>query len=185
MVWEGTRKEVESLNLQLSEKQAEINRERTQYFEKIALGCGATIALVVSFVGAKNGRLQPPWLLRSSLVVLALAMVSAMYRNWRYPFYVLAVIYKHLDKAMLKEVECKRNVMVTTNALSLQTGEPIDVARVERNTEEAKSILARKIEEFDSQERGVWKEIKFFESTALVLTILGLSLLIWLAWVNF
>ena len=37
----------------------DIGKEKTQYFEKIALACAGTIALVVSFVGSHAGRLQP------------------------------------------------------------------------------------------------------------------------------
>jgi hypothetical protein len=59
----------------------DISKEKTQYFEKIALASAGTIALVVSFVGSHAGRLQPPWLLRSALIVLVLAMITAMYRN--------------------------------------------------------------------------------------------------------
>lgn len=68
-----------------------IAKEKTQYVEKIALANAGTIALVVSFVGSHSGTLQPPWLLRSALVSLFLAMISAMYRNWTYPFYQYAI----------------------------------------------------------------------------------------------
>ena len=68
---------------QAAQAHADIAKEKTQYFEKIALGSGATIAAVVSFVGVHAGRLKPPFLLRSALVTLVAAMVSSMYRNWR------------------------------------------------------------------------------------------------------
>src|SRR5208282_3981725 len=75
----------------------DIAKEKTQYFEKIALANAATIALVVSFVGAAHsgadshsGRLQPACMLCWALVALLLAMISAMLRNWLNPSYVIA-----------------------------------------------------------------------------------------------
>ena len=112
-------------------------------------------------------------------------MLGAMYRNWRYPYYVLAAFYKSLDKAMLEEAECNRNATVSTDAFSLQTGRPFDSAEVEQNFQKNKSALTKKIGEFEGQENKVWNELKFVEPTTLVLTILGLSLLVALAWLNF
>ena len=185
ILWERARRSVVSLEKQAAEKRVEISKERIQYFEKIAFGCGGTIALVVSFVGAHAQRLQPEWLLRSSLVVLALAMLGAMYRNWRYPYYVLAAFHKTLDKAMLEEAECNRNATLSTDAFSLQTGRPFDSTEVERKFQENKSVLTQKINEFEAREDKVWNELKFVEPTTLILTTLGLSLLIALAWLNF
>src|ERR1035437_5934655 len=52
--------------------QTDAASERTSFFEKIAIGAGATIAAVVSFLGAKPHSLEPRWALRASLVTLAL-----------------------------------------------------------------------------------------------------------------
>jgi hypothetical protein len=186
LLWEKARNSVSTIQERLSEKSGEINNERTQYFEKIALGCGATIALVVSFVGAKAaGKLQPTWMLRSSLILLALAMICAMYRNWRYPFYVLASLYRQLDKAMLEEAKSKRNFFAVANVRLLETGAPVDLAQSEENFLKTESVLIKKIDQFDRQERRVWNELKFVEPSTLILTTLGLCGLIALAWLNF
>jgi hypothetical protein len=60
-------------------------KERTQFFEKLAIGSGATIAALVSFLGANDKRvLHPHWILRSALVALVVAMFTAMLRNYVY-----------------------------------------------------------------------------------------------------
>jgi len=60
-------------------------KERTQFFEKLAIGAGATIAALVSFLGANNKRvLHPEWILRCALVALVVAMFGAMLRNYIY-----------------------------------------------------------------------------------------------------
>jgi hypothetical protein len=43
-----------------NQTQIDIAKERTQFFEKLAIGSGATIAAMVSFFGAHSQRLQPP-----------------------------------------------------------------------------------------------------------------------------
>jgi hypothetical protein len=71
----------------LTKTQLEAATQRTSFFEKIAIGSGATIAALVSFLGTHAAGLHPHWVLRCSLVSLAIAMVSALYRNYMYPHY--------------------------------------------------------------------------------------------------
>lgn len=49
---EGAIKHAADINERALEVYAEVAKEKTHYFEKIALGSGATIALLVSFVGS-------------------------------------------------------------------------------------------------------------------------------------
>ena len=179
------RQKVAELEEQLSSASLEINKGTIQYFEKIALGCGGTIALVISFVGAKSEQLQPSWLLRSALLALALAMVCAMYRNWRYPYYVLAARYKQLDKAMLDEAKYKRDYLLQSNVHSLETGNLINTSDVEDNFGRAREVLNRKILEFEHKEANIYKELKVFEACTLVLATLGISFLVALIFFNF
>lgn len=58
---ESARKHAKNMNERAVQGSLDIGKEKTQFFEKIALASGGTIALVVSFVGAHAGRLQPPW----------------------------------------------------------------------------------------------------------------------------
>jgi hypothetical protein len=108
--------DMEMRALQASE---DIAKEKTQYFEKIALANAGTIALVVSFVGAHSSKLQPPWLLRSALVTLFAAMISAMYRNWKYPYYLTAVHTTQALIAMRDREQCRLELFRAGPALSL------------------------------------------------------------------
>jgi hypothetical protein len=185
ILWSRAREKVTFLEDQLSTASLEVNKERTQYFEKIALGCGGTIALVVSFIGSRPNRLHPVWLLRSAIIVLALSMISAMYRNWRYPFYVLAASYKQLDKAMLKEVGCKRDFLVCRGFLSLQTGEQVSPSAAEDDCQIVSALLIKKISKFEKQESRIYAEIRILDICAPSLAAIGIILLISLAWRNF
>ena len=64
---------------------------RTAYFEKLTIGAGATIAAMVSFLGTDHHRLNPEWLMRGSLICLVVVIFTALFRNYRYPFYMLTV----------------------------------------------------------------------------------------------
>jgi hypothetical protein len=78
---------------QYSEKASQFNAyqtdaasERTSFYDKIAIGAGAAIAAMVSFLGAKPHTLEPRWMLRASLVTLGLTMFTALLRNFLYPY---------------------------------------------------------------------------------------------------
>jgi hypothetical protein len=78
------------MNQRAAQGSIDIAREKTQYFEKIALGSGGTIGLVASVVGLTCGSLAPRLATPFCSGWLALAMIAAVYRNWKYPFYELA-----------------------------------------------------------------------------------------------
>jgi hypothetical protein len=80
-----------------------LGKEKTQFFEKLALGSGATIAALVSFLGARKDALSPRWLLRSSIVSLALVILLSLYRNWRYQFYALRSSRREYFAALQRE----------------------------------------------------------------------------------
>jgi hypothetical protein len=109
---ERAAKYASDMNQRSVQVNVDIGKEKTQYFEKLALASGGTIALLVSFVGAHSGRLQPAWLLRSALVMLVLAMIAAMYRNWKYPFYVPAIYARQEFAAMRKREQCRLDYVV-------------------------------------------------------------------------
>jgi hypothetical protein len=88
--------------------QIDVAKERTQFFEKLAIGSGATIAALVSFLGAHSEKLRPPWILRTSLVALVVAIFSALYRNLRYPKYVLSAAEISYWDARIEEQERRR-----------------------------------------------------------------------------
>jgi hypothetical protein len=142
---------------------AEIAKEKTQYFEKIALAAGGTIALVVSFVGSHVGRLQPSWLLRSALIVLVLAMIAAMCRNWKYPFYLMAV-YARQDYGAKRERErCRRDYIVAFPAVAMEDGKLIDVKGFLKGFAEDDEFLSGEIGKFQRQERSAFAIVKHVE----------------------
>jgi len=184
-LWRSASKHARNMNQLSVQISRDIAKEKTQYFEKIALASGATIALVVSFVGAHVGRLRPPWLLRSALVVLVLAMITAMYRNWKYPFYLIAA-QVHQDLTAQQDRErCKRDYIQSFPAIAIEDGLPINVP--EFLTEFAKSddALSKKIVGVQKQERSAFGIVKIVERITLLLMLFAMSMLIALAWVNF
>jgi hypothetical protein len=140
--WAAATKHANDMNQRAVEVYAEIAKEKTQYFEKIALGSAGTIALVVSFVGTHAGRLQPPWLLRSALITLVLAMIAAMYRNLKYPYYLTASYSKQNYIAMRDRERCRLEYLVKVQPPSLPDGKAIDV-------EKAREEFGKVDEEFD------------------------------------
>jgi len=162
----------------------DVAKEKTQYLEKIALAAGGTIALMVSFVGAHAGRLQPPWLLRASLVTLVLTMIAAMYRNWRYPFYVMDTHKAKQVGALLDREKATCESMKAGRAYDGE-GIPIDgPAYLAKSATE--QIKAEKfIAELQKKAARSLTIVQVVEYAALVLILSGMAMLVALAWINF
>ena len=159
---------------------------RKEYFEKLAFGSAAAIAAIVSFVGTHSGRLQPPWLLRCSLISLVVAVVAALYRNLRFPSYALQVRRNMWMEAVIKETEHKRGyVQVALRPVDIDTGKPIDPSQYRQESEEFQTKVAANLE------RGAKRVIRLVReanaSEWLCLTAVGVATisLVWLAIRNF
>ncbi len=162
-----------------------IAQERSAFFEKVALGCGATIAAVVSFLGAHAGKLTPPYLLRASLVTLVLSVLAAMYRNWRYPNYVLANYQTQRYEALLKRERCRRDLFSAVPSVSIQDGKPINAASFAQYVEELEGSFTKSIANFKRREGRINREVAWVGNLSLLLAVAGICQLIALAWINF
>jgi hypothetical protein len=185
ILFEDASKHAQAANQCVFQASLDIAKEKTQYLEKIALANAGTIALVISFVGSHSGKLQPPLLFRSALVTLFLAMISAMFRNWIYPFYQFAV-YGREDFTAKREKEQRRLAYAkAAPALSLQSGKPVDVRQVETEVMKADGSIAKAVVKAQRQENRAYYTAMYAEFVSLVLTVTGMVLLIALAWKNF
>ena len=173
------------MNRRAVQASLDAGKERVQYFEKIALACAGTIALVVSFVGSHPGHLQPPWLLRCSLITLVLAMMAAMYRNWRFPFYVMANHRRQELVAQRDKQRARRDLIVAFQTVAIENGELIDVNQWLAEFKKGEEICDDSIAKIKKQEDSASICTKRAEYAALVLTVAGMIMLIALAWENF
>jgi hypothetical protein len=160
----------------------DIATEVTQYFEKLALGSGATIAAIVSFIGSHSTKLIPSYLLRSALVI---TMIAAMYRNWRFPRYVLANYQGQSYAAKLNQERCKRDLFLAVPATSLQDGKVVDPVDFARYFEGIEPIMTASIARFKKVETRVINEVKWVGNVSLFCAVAGVIQLIVLAWINF
>jgi hypothetical protein len=185
-LFESAAKFAHEANLRAAQVSIEMGKEKTQYFEKIALAGAGTIALVVSFVGAHAGRLQPAYLLRTALVVLFLGMFTAMFRNWMFPFYLFANFSRADMTAQRDRERCRKDLIVgSPAAIGMEDGKPIDVDAFLRRHAKNDGLFEDRIKKCRKREGLVLNAAKVVEPAALVLTVVGMGFLISLAWVNF
>ena len=183
--WESASSLARQRNKEAADSGTEIAREKTQYFEKLALGSGATIAALISFLGSHASRLQPRWLLRTALITLVCTMVLSLFRNWLYPFYVLNAKLTVEFEAKREEGRCKKELLQAVPALSLEDGLPIDMDEWLVQHQSDEDTLVKWISECHTTERRAWTWTIRSESAALILAITSMVLLIVLAWRNF
>ena len=162
-----------------------IAAETSAFFEKVALGCGATVAAVVSFLGAHSGRLAPPFLLRASLVTLLVSMLAAMYRNWRYPNYVLVSYQSQQYEALLKRERCRRDLFSAVPSISLEDGQSVNAAAFAQYVEKLEGSFADSIANFKRKGDRINNEVTWIGNLSLLFAVAGICELIVLAWINF
>jgi hypothetical protein len=161
-------------------------KERTQFFEKLAIGSGATIAALVSFLGVHATRMQPVWILRCALVSLVFALVTAMYRNFRYPYYALAATERVRIEAMQYQQRCKNDLFqVDRSAVAIQTGRPIDLKQWTDDFNKSDAGLVTLIKEKKKREERLLAEVGWVERVCLVSICVAMIALVWLALRNF
>jgi hypothetical protein len=164
----------------------DIAKERTLYFEKIALAGAGAIALVVSFVGSHASRLQPPWLLRASLVLLFLSMFAAMFRNWQYPFYLVALHDRQRLSAKREQLRAARDYKSAFPALVLEhDGSVLPLQQYLNQFDKNDKSFVDEIEKCQTRENRAFTIVKYAENAALLLIVTGMAALIALAWANF
>ena len=171
---------------EISRVQVDVAKERTQFFEKLMIGSGATIAAIVSFLSTRSTKLQPIWVMRSSLVLLVIAIVAALYRNYRYPYYFLAAKKWLWEKAKLYEQECKINCLkVDSSAVDLRSGERIDSESWIAGAEKSSVEVAVEIEKQNKLQERLFREIRISEYVCLAAIVLAVLSLVVLAFRNF
>jgi hypothetical protein len=169
-----------------SKTQVDFAKERTQFFEKLAIGSGATIAAIVSFLGVHAGKLQPEWIMRCSLISLVVAMVAALCRNFLYPFYVLAVNNVSWINAKLYQQQRKKECFRAEPEIrSWQSGEPIDAQLWIAEAEKAEADMKPIIQKRQARHERLWRAVKISETVCIVAVSVAMISLVWLALRNF
>jgi hypothetical protein len=166
--------------------QVETSTESTQFFEKLAIGSGATIAALVSFFGAQHATLHPHWILRIALASLAVVLGAALYRNFRYPYYKLAVNHRLWLEAYREERKHRNNYyQYETNAIDNDTGQPFDLAAWTKGFNRKNDEITSSIQFQRDEEDHWWWQCKWAGHLCLIAVASAFLALVVLAFCNF
>jgi hypothetical protein len=172
-------------NAELADTSIQLGKDRTQYFEKLAIGSGAVIAAVVSFLGTHAIQLHPRYPFRSSLVALVLTAVFAMYRNFRYPSYILAA--KH--RVLMEKDRGARRIDIKSYLAGVTTvddeGKVIDATTAKADFALCDKDLTEAVEKSKKLENWRIREWQTAERTCLAAASVAMICLVWLAIQNF
>jgi hypothetical protein len=171
---------------QLNEYAIVAANDRVSFFEKVAIGAGASIAAIVSFLGAKSHPLEPRWVLRASLISLAFALFSALLRNYLYPFYLFAARQVEYSKAYRerekRKAQCVKAMPVNIN---WDTGEQIDPTKFVIDWELDDKQSASAIETLEKRKTRYFRGWKWSEVACLAAIVVSSLWLVLLVWWNF
>lgn len=167
------------------ETSLDIAKEKTQYFEKLAIGSGAAFAAIVSFLGTQHSKLYPHPLLRAALVSLIVAIAAALYRNFRYPFYVTRVRNLNIYVAQREEQQ-RRNALFQKKPIhDFETGSELDLVKWTVEFEKSDLQVEALIRRTNQQQRKLWVECVGVELLCLAALASAIVTLGLLAWINF
>jgi hypothetical protein len=170
-----------------NQTQVDTAKDRTQYFEKLTIGCGAAIAALVSFLGATSDKhpLQPKWLLHYTLLALVLAMFAALWRNWRYQNYLLMMAKKVWGQSQYEEQQRRNEFFQVATVSGWQTGKRINLDEWNPQFQTMQAGLEKKLAKLARQEKLHLKEIAVAGNSCLVSIFLAMVALVVIAFKNF
>jgi hypothetical protein len=172
-------------NQRTSKASIEVGKEKVQFFEKIALGVGATIAAIISFVASSAAGIRAPNLLKCLLVMLVIALVAAMYRNWRYPFYSMSVWIRTEAAAKQRAEHCEYEMFADCPEIQIvEDGKPISHEAWNSEYLKRKEAIEKILENAVKRESRIFLEIQIVENASLLLIVLAIVLLVALIWMN-
>jgi len=179
------RQHANAVNQKLHVASIDVAKEKTQFVEKIALGIGAVITAIVSFMGSHCGNLRPIWIVRAALVLLVLALFLALFRNWIYSFYTL-VFHLRLDYEAKQRLEdAKANFIQCFPAADRETGTKIDskdfLEQHKSNKKERDAAIAKLLK----REDRIMFAAKYSEIFALCFAATAIAGLVVIAWTSF
>lgn len=186
MLVEAADKQLRKSEADIEQSQIDSSQGRVEYFEKITIGAGAAIAALVSFLGSHSASLHPKWILRSSLVLLGLTMLAGLFRNFRYPNYVMQIRKISWIRCSRYQQRCRRDYLsADTTAVSIQTGQLIDTEKTMKELDESDVEVGQILEENETLGERMRKQWTYAEQLCLALAFLSMASLIWLGLSNF
>lgn len=179
------REREKSANADIVQTSLDIAKRRTQYFEKLVIGSGATIAALVSFLGTHSTFLQPRWILRCALISLVVVLVAALYRNLRYPAYILAI--KH--RVWMERQRDRLSIQIKSYDVGVPTldssNQVVDQTSAETEFKENDASLSSAIQKKTKSEKYCLVEWRAAECVCLAGIVVAMISLVWLALRNF
>jgi hypothetical protein len=183
---DGANKQLQKVNADTEQSKIEGAKGRVDFYDKLTIGAGATIAALVSFLGAHSTKLWPTWILRGALISLVLTIIASLFRNYRYPNYVLQIHKISFIRASRYEQQCRLNYFKADPAtISIQTGQRIDLPEFVKDVEDSDEELETTLKEAGKLSERLLKQWTYAENLAIGFATLAMVFLVWLAIANF
>lgn len=168
---------------QKTEQQLSISKDAAGHFEKLAVFCGGTIALVVSFLGGhKDAPLHWHILLPVSIWLLTGGMIAATARNVIYQYWAHRIFEWPSLQARREEQEARFELMAAVpNPVSMQTGEKLNRSEIVANMKKTNAGADALLDEWETKNKSLLNWWILSGRCAQALALLGVLCLVVLA----
>jgi hypothetical protein len=179
-------KQLREVESDKEQDQIESAKGRVAFFDRLTIGAGAAITALVSFLGAHSTKLHPAWILRAALISLVLTMIAGLFRNYRYPNYVMKIHQVSWTRCSRYEQECRVNYLkADQTTVNVRTGQTIDIDEVSKNFEQSNKELEELSQKADKEAKRLERHWKYAQNLCISFAALAMVCLVWLALANF
>lgn len=191
MLWENANKQLQKVNSDIEGSQIEAAKGRADFYDKLTFGAGATIAALVSFLGVHSTKLHPAWIFRGALLSLVLTVVAGLFRNYRYPNYVLQIHKISFIRCTRFEQQCRLNFYEVDHQadpdaiIALQTGKPFNMSQFTKDIEKANEELEPVLRNTERIAERLQKQWTYAQNFSIGFALIAAIFLVWLAIANF
>lgn len=186
LLLDGADKQLRKVEADKDQYQIDAAKDRVDFYDKLTIGSGATIAALISFLGAHAAKLQPTWILRAALISLVLTMIASLFRNYRYPNYVLQIHKISWIRCSRYQQQCRLSFFkADPTAISIQTGQPINLSETVNEFGKSDKELEAILKESEALGEHLRKQWTYAQVLCIAFATLAMVFLVWLAIANF
>ena len=136
--------------------------------------------LLLSYLlGTHAAKLQPPWILRGALISLVLTIVAGLFRNYRYPNYVLQIHKISWIRCSRYQQQCRLNCLKADPTAISDSDRPANrlVQNYQRMLRSQDKDLEAVLEDNEKTGERLRKEWTYAQSLSIAFALLAMIFL--------
>jgi hypothetical protein len=180
-VWDAASVDASKATDSFNETQLRVLEARIGFFEKLALFDTGTIAATITMAGSLQAHeiLHWKYVLFLGWILLLLAMGLCLLRNWSAQSHLFYASQARYNKKQAETVAAQASFLaVNVGPLVDELGVEVDAEQYVRDRESTAQEFRDTAENVEHKSEKMYRSMRYAENTALLATLVGISLLL-------